>query len=42
MKEEHEEGFKRGLTRILNNYAKNNKFLKENDEPLTGEDVEKD
>ncbi len=35
----HEEGFKRGLTRILNNYAKNNKFLKENDEPLTGEDV---
>jgi len=35
----HEEGFRRALTRILNNYAKNNNYLKANDEPLTGEDV---
>ncbi len=35
----HEEGFRRALTRVLNNYAKNNNYLKPNDEPLTGEDV---
>ena len=35
----HEEGFKRGLTRVLNNYGKGSNFLKGNDEPLTGEDV---
>ncbi|MCI9279500.1 MAG: DNA topoisomerase (ATP-hydrolyzing) subunit B [Bacilli bacterium] len=35
----HEDGVKRALTRIINNYAKNNKILKENDEALTGEDV---
>ena len=35
----HEEGVKRALTRIINNYAKNNKFLKDNDEPLSGDDV---
>lgn len=35
----HEDGVKRALTRIINNYAKNNKLLKENDEALTGEDV---
>ncbi|MDD3822066.1 MAG: toprim domain-containing protein, partial [Bacilli bacterium] len=35
----HEEGFKRSLTRVLNNYAKNNNYLKTNEEPLTGEDV---
>lgn len=35
----HEEGFRRALTRVLNNYAKNKNYLKENDEPLTGEDV---
>ena len=35
----HEDGVKRALTRIINNYAKNNKILKDNDEPLTGEDV---
>jgi len=35
----HEDGVKRALTRIINNYAKNNKILKENDDPLTGEDV---
>ncbi len=35
----HEDGVKRALTRIINNYAKNAKILKENDEALTGEDV---
>lgn len=35
----HEDGVKRALTRIINNYAKNNKFLKDNDEALTGDDV---
>ena len=35
----HEEGVRRSLTRIINKYAKNNKFLKEKDEPITGEDV---
>lgn len=35
----HEEGVKRALTRIINNYAKNNKILKENDDSLTGDDV---
>lgn len=35
----HEDGVKRALTRIINNYAKNNKILKENEEAFTGEDV---
>lgn len=35
----HEDGVKRALTRIINNYGKKNKFLKDNDAPLTGEDV---
>jgi len=35
----HEDGVKRALTRIINNYAKNNKILKDNDDPLTGDDV---
>ena len=35
----HEDGVKRALTRIINNYAKNNKILKDNDDALTGEDV---
>ncbi|MCF6515390.1 DNA topoisomerase (ATP-hydrolyzing) subunit B [Lactobacillus sp. S2-2] len=35
----HEEGFKRALTRIINNYARRNNLLKENDPNLTGEDV---
>ena len=35
----HEDGVKRALTRIINNYGKKNKFLKENDAPLTGDDV---
>ena len=35
----HEEGVRRALTRIINNYAKSNKILKDNDEPLSGDDV---
>ena len=35
----HEDGVKRTLTRIINNYARNNKLLKEKDDPLTGDDV---
>ena len=35
----HEEGVKQALTRIINNYGKNNKILKDNDEALTGDDV---
>lgn len=35
----HEDGVKRALTRIINNYAKNSKALKDNDDPLSGDDV---
>ena len=35
----HEDGVKRSLTKVLNNYARNQKYLKEKDEPLTGDDV---
>ncbi|HAB65817.1 MAG TPA: DNA topoisomerase (ATP-hydrolyzing) subunit B [Firmicutes bacterium] len=35
----HEDGVKRALTRIINNYARSNKFLKDNDDALTGDDV---
>ncbi len=35
----HEEGVKQALTRVINNYAKNAKLLKDNDDSLTGEDV---
>ena len=35
----HEEGVKQALTRVINNYAKNAKLLKEHDDSLTGEDV---
>ena len=35
----HEEGVRRALTRIINNYARKNNILKEKDDPLTGEDV---
>ena len=35
----HEEGFRLALTKIINNYARNNKFLKDNDENLTADDV---
>ena len=35
----HEEGVRRALTRIINNYARKNGFLKDKDESLTGDDV---
>ena len=35
----HEDGVKNSLTRIINSYGKNNKILKDNDDPLTGDDV---
>lgn len=35
----HEDGFRQSLTRVINNYAKQNKYLKESDESLSGEDV---
>ena len=35
----HEEGVRRALTRLINNYARKNNILKEKDESLTGEDV---
>ena len=35
----HEDGVKRALTRIINNYARTNKFLKDNEEALSGDDV---
>lgn len=35
----HEEGFKRALTRVINDYAKNTGILKENDDKLSGDDV---
>ena len=35
----HEEGVRRALTRVINNYARKTNILKEKDEALTGEDV---
>ncbi len=35
----HEVGFKNGLTRVVNEYAKKNGILKENDANLSGEDI---
>ena len=35
----HEEGVRRALTRVINNYARKNNILKEKDEPLTGDDT---
>lgn len=35
----HIVGFKSALTRVFNDYGKKSKILKENDDPLTGEDV---
>ncbi len=35
----HEDGVKQALTRVINNYAKNAKLMKDNDDPLTGDDV---
>jgi len=34
----HEDGVKNALTRIINNYARNSKMLKEKDEALSGDD----
>ena len=36
----HEEGVKRALTRVINNYARKANILKEKDESLTGDDVQ--
>ncbi len=35
----HEDGVKQALTRIVNNYARNNKILKEKDDALSGDDT---
>lgn len=35
----HEQGFRTALTRVINDYAKKNKILKENEDNLSGEDV---
>lgn len=35
----HEDGVKNALTRVINNYAKNARILKDNDDSLTGDDV---
>jgi DNA gyrase subunit B len=35
----HESGFKTGLTRVINDYARKNGLIKENDTNLSGEDV---
>ncbi len=35
----HEEGVRRALTRVLNKYATNSGMLKQNDDPLSGDDV---
>ncbi len=35
----HEEGVRRALTRVINNYARKSNMLKEKDDSLTGDDV---
>lgn len=35
----HEDGFKQALTRCINNYAKKNNLLKDNDDSFSGDDV---
>lgn len=35
----HEQGFRTALTRVINDYARKNKLIKDNDDNLTGEDV---
>jgi DNA gyrase subunit B len=35
----HEEGFRFALTKVINNYARSNRFVKEADESLTSDDV---
>jgi DNA gyrase subunit B len=36
----HETGFRTALTRVINNYARKNNFLKEKDESFTAEDLQ--
>lgn len=38
----HEEGFKRTLTRVINDYARSKGVIKNNDENLSGDDVRED
>ena len=35
----HEEGFRLAITRVINNYARNQKILKENEENFSSEDI---
>lgn len=35
----HEEGFRLALTRVINAYARDNNFMKKDEEPLQGDDV---
>ncbi len=35
----HEEGFRLALTRVINSYAKENNFMKKDEDSLTGDDV---
>lgn len=35
----HEDGFKLAINRVINNYAKENNFLKKDEETLTGDDI---
>lgn len=35
----HEDGFKLAINRVINNYAKDNNFLKKDEETLTGDDI---
>src|SRR5574344_777979 len=35
----HEEGFRLAINRVMNDYARNNKFLKENEENLSTDDI---
>ena len=35
----HESGFKTALTRVVNDYARKAKILKDNDDNLSGEDI---
>ncbi len=35
----HEDGFKMSLTRVINNYARKKGMIKDNDPPLSGDDV---
>ena len=35
----HEEGFRNALRQVINDYARSHKFIKDNDDPLTNDDV---